>query len=252
MGPCRESNRVAGSVLVVGDIHEDVGFAETVLNHFFKQRVVSEAVFLGDYWDSFTRTPSTTRRTCDFVSTLLADHRVTCLLGNHDIHYMHPQTGMGCSGYRVETQALIDHRPKLRPLASIQGRIVVERHGWLLSHAGVHPEFALRGGPLVGRLPAEEAQAETVLRSRQGGRPVGQQHWFWYVGFDRGGRDSIGGPLWLDWANFVDDTRVPPQLVGHTPQTRATQCGRSWNIDTQLRQVALLGEDGSVSIERVR
>jgi hypothetical protein len=234
----------ADLVLVVPDIHERIRRVERILARYLPQ--VREVVFLGDYFDSFTRSEASTEATIGFVKSALQDPRFTLLLGNHDLHYLWPH--MKCSGWSPNThlRTKLDFTTSERnALRDLPARTAVERHGWLLSHAGVHPHF-LAAGPWS----LDWLRREAVAARREADHRVG--HWLLGVSRTRGGIRPLGGPFWMDWSEFSDDLRLPPQLVGHTETGwRGVRTkGRSHCIDTCLRHVALLAPDGALQVER--
>lgn len=250
--PCRCGSAIGNplanqTVLVIPDIHERAGTVERILDKYLPE--VAEVVFLGDALDSFFHSEASATRTLYLLKDVLQDERMTYLLGNHCLHYLWPH--MACSGYRARTQSLFDSiltSEERHLLRDLPNRTIVERHGWLLSHAGMHPDFLPgRDDPKwdPGWLTAETKQARRNADAKQ------QDHWLFAVSKWRGGDHRIGGPFWLDWNEFDDGPTVPPQIVGHTPGSQVRTRFRSYNLDTCSEHVALLAPGGEIAIEPV-
>ena len=228
--------------LIVPDVHERWQTARTMLDRELG-KTCDRAVFLGDYFDSFTRSEVSTLQTIRLVQDLLRDPRVHLLLGNHDLHYLWP--GMQCAGYHgdswtmVQTHFSPEDRHKLR---QIKTRTFAEVGGFLLSHAGLHPSFLPPEGYSKDVLVQLTNRADYKIKRRE-------LSGLFAIGTARGGWDRWGGPFWLDWYHeFTDDPRLPPQIVGHTETPRAIQRkGRSYNLDTCLRFALRLTEDGHLT-----
>ena len=242
--------------LIIQDIHEDIPQVERILANYLPK--VRRVICLGDYWDSWTRSETTTRKTCHWIREALQDPRMDLLLGNHDLHYLGPGHGFSCSGYLTASLKLVQSEIPLNlrwKLQDPRGRVFLFRHGWLLSHAGLHPSFApnvISAQPLSAAaslakwLAGEESKALKQLRADGRG-----SSWLWREGWERGGLHPLGGPVWLGWEKFEDVDSLPPQIVGHTCLRVPSQRGRSWNLDTQLRYVGLLSDEGTFTVEAV-
>jgi hypothetical protein len=114
--------------------------------------------------------------------------------------------------------------------------LAMEADGWLLSHAGIHPQF----WPTVGT-PALSLQ--TLLMEWEG--VIGnlfenEDHPLLEAGEARGGSQAVGGPLWCDWEQEFVDELPYRQLVGHSANAEPRQTGRSWCIDCAQRVYGIL------------
>lgn len=211
--------------LVVGDLHGNKEIAQQALSNKEADRVV----FLGDYLDSFNRSPE------DQVETLLTvleaaetlPDEVVALMGNHERSYMYPTET--CSGWRQETDTMVTHLVKrmedtLKPYHWEQG--------WLLSHAGVSQ----------GLLAMLDMSVEEYLESGD----------YCQIGSFRGGCSSEGGLFWNDWnMEFIPINGVK-QIVGHTHYSyngRTKGRGENFNIDCLPQtEVYVEGETPAVGI----
>ena len=137
-----------------------------------------------------------------------------------------------------------DHGPALATLAS-QGwpHAAAATEGWLITHAGVHPELA-RG------LPAEVAEcaAEMNHRWHRDPRQRARDPLFASVGPARGGPDPHGGILWMHSDEWPKDRgTIWGQIAGHVPQPRPRLLpGPRWAIDIKApdRLAALVRPQG--------
>lgn len=242
---------MGGLGLIVPDIHERIEKLDAILAHYLK--TVAWVLFLGDYFDSWTRSPATTRLTVSWLNAAVHDPRFTLLLGNHDLHYLWPGVpGLRCSGFHLESYDIVQKELDLRTKWKLQdptGRVLVERHGWLFSHAGLRMDLlpkSVQVAPALELTPWVTAEEQWLYRQ------LAKGHWsssLLVCGRERGGVAQVGGPLWLGWEAFQDDLRLPPQCVGHTEVTLPHYRGRSLNLDTSLRYVGLLDPNGVLRVE---
>ncbi|WP_348546341.1 hypothetical protein [Chthoniobacter sp.] len=71
------------------------------------------------------------------------------------------------------------------------------------------------------------------------------------VGVDRGGNQSVGGPLWMDWDNLEPFTGIN-QIVGHTSGKEAREKirpkSRNYCLDVGNGLVTAILADGKLEI----
>lgn len=111
-----------------------------------------------------------------------------------------------------------------------------ELGGWLVTHAGVHPELS-HGLPRSAGACAAEINDEWHRRSRLGAwHPL-----FDWVGPQRGGAAPYGGLFWSDASEWPPQARTPwGQICGHMPQPRPRLLpGPRWLIDVGSRGTRL-------------
>lgn len=85
--------------LVVGDLHGRWEIVEAAL------KFNGNIVFVGDYLDSYTRSPYECCRCLSMVLDACESMtNVTALFGNHEESYL----GMPCSGHNVQTQTEVN------------------------------------------------------------------------------------------------------------------------------------------------
>jgi hypothetical protein len=115
--------------------------------------------------------------------------------------------------------------------------------GWLITHAGVHPDFA-------AALPADAAECATEINHRwhRGNGRLARDPLFTSVGPARGGDDPHGGILWMHSDEWPKNATTPwGQIAGHVPQPEPRLLrGPRWAIDIKApdRLAALVRADG--------
>jgi hypothetical protein len=165
------------------------------------------------------------------------------LLGNHDAAYMFPNLdALYCPGFtKAKARAI---QEVLKPEHWQRFKLAHVEQGWLLTHAGFHPAWL--------KTPSMEQIIDCCNRAMENaGR--GQADPLLGAGFDRGGTQPFGGPLWLDWNSFVPIPGID-QIVGHTPgaEVREKHCKESENYCLDVRNGAAVGllDEGRISLHR--
>ena len=237
-------------LLIIPDIHDKVDVFNQIL---VKYNHIPQKISLGDWFDSFEYTAAnyvedTAKACADFI----ADPNHKMVWGNHDIQYAFPKClPLGCSGWASWKQEPIDKWMKPNwSKVKLHQWLEFPNKNWLLSHAGFHPSFA---NPFIGMTKewVEKLTDEALAAVRYENRitPILE------VGSRRGGSArAIGGCTWLDWRDFKPVEGLN-QVVGHTiyggKRVLLLTAPNSENhcIDTQLRHVAILDDEGSLTIE---
>lgn len=253
-------------ILLVPDVHQDGRFLRRCVA-IGRDRGAGEIILLGDLLDPKSRAarlPESIRETLATARELLdrADPPTLLLWGNHDWKYW------ACRDLLRERARGGGDDPDfflLRDLAPLtageltrtgpdgpddflriweRAVLAVERRGWLITHAGVHPELWPAGKePAAGarRLNERMAQLAEEAGPDDPDPLLG-------AGPARGGFHEIGGPLWLDFnEEFVDDLPFP-QAVGHTRCAEVLRKGRSLCLDVCQSVCALLHGDGRMEV----
>lgn len=263
--------RVVG--LIIPDVHEKINKVKSILGKYPD----AWAVFLSDWFDSFDNQGQPTWNTFE-TTRWLADNiknpQYTFVWGNHDLHYAFPINQMICSGWNPKKLEIIrnylgdtqDGWKKFKlthwigPEPTDEQRLNGENKEFLISHAGLHPYFL---NPILGFdkkwLAATEEEAMYKLRYEQQLSPLLQ------CGPGRGGRARIGGLVWLDWNMEFVPVEGLNQIVGHTPgdnvrtkvlrmpegEFKGSVVSMNYCLDTHLRHVLLVLDDGSMEIEAI-
>lgn len=247
--------------LIVPDVHEQVDTVYRVMDHFMVD--VDHMWFLGDFFDSYTgRSP----RTVDLLVELLNNNDVDTIEGNHDVMYLYANPPYHCSGFNMQTRLHVRENselPELHHKMKPYGWV----HGYLCTHAGLHPKR------LPIQLADEHDPAKFVQRLDDYLSKWANDAWdgvihdynypavhSWFaIGKIRGGSDSVGGPIWLDFHHEFLPLPIVPQIVGHTRGKTVREIepadpafernGRSdLCLDTGLKHVAVVYKDGGVDV----
>lgn len=211
--PCNMAESPRGSrkmsrTLLVPDVHEQYHRLLNIEEVFMA--TADRVVMLGDFFDTFDpeKYPTEVAR---WVKAHLDDPKFDILLGNHDASYAF-KGPWRCSGWTEKSQAIISAELTQVEWRKFKGFTRVGEY--LVSHAGFHPKTIDLANEDVAKMAIETAL-------------LGEWSRFWEVGYCRGGRKPVGGPVWLDWnEEFVPMERA--QIVGHTYQRGAVR-SKVWN-----------------------
>jgi hypothetical protein len=149
------------------------------------------------------------------VARLAVQSLDVVLAGNHEVELL--------------SEARTEHGAALSTLAS-RGwpHAAAALGGWLVSHAGVHPE-------LTHGLPrrAEECVIEINDRWHRRSRDASCDPLFDWVGPAKGGVAPYGGLFWRAQSEWPPEGHTPwGQICGHAPQPRPRLvAGPRWRID---------------------
>lgn len=252
-------------ILLIPDIHQNVDFLARCLRLGVESKV-GEIILLGDLLDSKSRKGRLLPVIRDLLRRLgillrIEQLPVTLLWGNHDWKYWSFRREIEQIGeemresfefYALNDLSILtvdvlmepDAETGRRPIDLWGGHAVlaVERHGWLITHAGVHPSLWPEGKSLKEGV----AELNRAMRPLVADPPTDYSHPLLGAGPPRGGYHPVGGPLWLDFVEeFVDDLPFP-QAVGHTRCPDVLQNGRSFCLDASQQVCALLHPDGTL------
>jgi hypothetical protein len=225
--------------LIIPDLHHHTENAE----YWLRSQSYDRVIFLGDFFDDFGDDANDARQTAFWLRNRMDSTDDIMLLGNHDAAYMFPHLdALYCPGFtRAKARAIHE---VLQPKHWQRFKLAHDEQGWLVSHAGIHPSW-MKLPTVTGIVALSEEAMEKA------GRGVVDP--LLGAGFDRGGAQPVGGPLWVDWSSLVPIPGVN-QIVGHTPGTavREKHGHESDNYCLDVRNgaaVALL-DHGRVSIQR--
>jgi hypothetical protein len=227
--------------LIIPDVHERLDRLEAALRF-----AVDEIIFLGDFFDTFKPfDASRIVRVCRFINENIDGYvredgskiTATFLLGNHELHYFFNNAAYTCSGYRPQTKAIVQEL--IEPDTIRKFRIFTTAGPYLVSHAGFHTHTLQYINP-------PKQQDDFIEWALQG-----KYAKIFGVGRSRGGEMDLGGPLWLDFNWEFEDIPGHPQIVGHTNGNDVRQKGASWCIDTGLKHVGIVSDDGTFHVEEL-
>ena len=223
--------------LIIPDIHNHTHHAE----HWLKTQQYDHVVFLGDYFDDFDDTPGDVMNTARWLSARMDAGEDIFLLGNHDAAYLFPDSPqLECPGFTRQKSRAIHEI--MKPVHWQRLQLAHFEQGWLMSHAGFHPVWIKE--PNVEKIMSRCEKAMDAAKRRIVDPILG-------AGEDRGGLQKFGGPLWMDFDNFMPIPGIN-QLVGHTPdqdvRETCTTDSRNYCIDVRNASVAAILCDGELTI----
>src|SRR3954447_24300202 len=215
--------------VVIGDVHAraDALFsllrAVGVIDGSGRRRCSGRLIQVGDLLDRKADVEANLE-----TAELAADTLDVVLVGNHE--------------WRMLADADGDNAAALAILAT-QGwpHAAAATDGWLVTHAGVHPEFALE-------LPPAAAECAAEMNGRWAGKGRARDPLFSWVGPPRGGDDARGGIFWMHHDEGPKDHASPwGQIAGHVPQAEPRLLpGPRWAIDIKApdRLAAVVRREG--------
>jgi hypothetical protein len=231
------------SVLVMPDIHQDVKWAQSIIEKEYFSKNCDHVVFLGDYFDYKKNKDKagTVEDVCRFLKSM-AGIKADFLFGNHDLIYAWyasddpKKEGGGAyfnSGFNIKNNEII--KRELGSNFFKDFKLTTYIDGVLYSHAGVHPYImeGFRPERFV-QITNEKAKSFTTQS---------EDHVF-QCGACRGGRFEFGGLTWLDWdREFLESESMPWQICGHSRGKEPRQKLKAWCIDTGQTWYAII-KDG--------
>ena len=206
--------------IIIGDIHHQYRVVDKILAH--QKGNYNKAIFLGDYFDSFTDNPDIAKETATWLNDILNNPDYIFLSGNHDVSYMYPSNkNLYCSGFEYyKSKAILSVLDinKFRDKTKLFHRI----NNVFFSHAGISRkflEYIQRRGEIdeVSYDPnIIESQLNSMMVKAHNYCDIGYAHPLYDAGSDRGGRAEQGGLIWCDLHSFEPIPNVV-SIFGHTP-----------------------------------
>jgi len=231
-------------ILIVPDRHHQVD----IIEDYIQSSYPTEVIFLGDYFDDWNDYEKQVEHTATWLKQSLGWNNRIHLLGNHDISYMSHNTAL-CSGWTEHKQDIIDKI--ICPDEWKKMKLFEYRHGYLLSHAGIHP--SIFSHPILG---INEDQVTSMCNKAIFDLESGIVNPVLNSGHARGGPNRIGGILWLDWNHefitcYDSNNNEIKQIVGHTAQFEPRQKDSSWCLDTQNKNYVGWLIDSKFSVQKI-
>jgi len=255
------------NILVIPDIHHKTRMADAILDAPTEHHI-DYIVFLGDYFDDFGDTPAISARTAEWLKESLGKPNRIHLMGNHDLHYRywrHEYMRNPYTGWTSEKARAINDVLTPGDWDKLKWFHHEPAGNWLFSHAGLHPDMLPPLNSDDGEPNVCDALATACARATRA-LELGGRHPLFRAGLARGGKQAVGGIVWLDWHSEF----VPfhfHQVVGHTPVSRPLVCFQdndkkrlqfydekdaplyknaklaSYSLDTHLRHYAIINDD---------
>lgn len=212
-------------VVVIPDIHQCIRFVDEILKNenLYEVDDSTHIVFLGDYFDCFEKPDGVNYLTmfqmCQWINDTyekLGD-KATWLFGNHDMAYFatYPRARKdifySCSGYDI--QKAYKFNEAISPEWVYSTQLCAQVGDYILSHAGFHiKQFKYTS------LTEYENIVEMYNQWERDKKTFSNKafHWIGHVGKCRGGMNTIGSPVWLDWDHEFEPIPGINQIVGHT------------------------------------
>lgn len=248
------------NIIVIGDIHNHWAEAEAIASQYDETHTI---VFTGDYFDDFGDTAEDATQTARWLKQSLSKPNRVHLMGNHDINYSvynagttssgMPKNIYVCSGYALAKDAAINRILDQEDWDKI--KLYHYEHGFLFTHAGIHPylfEHPIKGVD-IDYVKEKLDKATFDYHNRTWNDVIGA------AGRCRGGDHKAGGILWCDYfreARLISKIR---QVFGHTPTTVEGQGGIeideegtavNINIDCGLCEVLEIHSNGGYNIRQ--
>lgn len=250
----------AKNLLIVPDVHLDINWVKTILSK--EQGNYDHIIWLSDFFDSFKSYPEveTSKNTAKFIIDIIEGRfgPSSLLFSNHDICYYeaHKYSSVFqspkhlynmCSGFTKSKSVEIS---KILSLSHWQQfHLFYTCNGFFISHAGLAQKFwnyYISKEENYDRLWNQCEEALKLINA--------YNHEILSAGFARGGRETVGGIDWLDWADeFVDFSEIDPMIVGHSTSFNHIQRkGRSYNLDGTQTTYAILHDDGKLDLKSTK
>lgn len=203
-------------VIVIPDVHNKIGLVDAIIQ---QEPDAGKFIFLGDLFDDYGDSLKEIKRVASWIKERVHDSRFVFLWGNHDIPYGFRNRTIPCRGYSIEKDLAIWR--VLDEEDFYPWRFFWVAQGFLLTHAGLHPNFLPPVWKQVSLGSLKEyllAESEKCLRALN---DIYSQHWFFLAGDARchppRGIDA-GGILWCDANQEFQPIPGISQIFGHTHQ----------------------------------
>lgn len=246
-------------LLVIPDIHQDIGFAKSVIET--EEGNFDKIIFLGDFFDSHhPKKVSGIKETCSFVNSVREDFDCTIIAGNHDVGYYdtfvwfrnrHAECRdlpFYCSGRTASKAKKVSKY--LNEDIIKEAKLVHYENGRLFSHAGVNENL----WPIVYGQNSTKIALSSLLENAdrvwKNFRSEEHNPFFW-VSEARGGKHKFGGVTWQDWDEEFEDSLPFGQVCGHTFGEKPRRKGFSWCIDCGQTYYSIIDRDGKIKHKKI-
>ena len=230
-------------IIIIPDMHNDYKKAEKII----KKEKPGKIIFLGDYFDNYYDSAKDATKTAKWLVKSLEEKNRIHLIGNHDLSYMTDNPNLKCTGYDEEKHAVI--RKQFIPWNELKMYHWID--DWLCTHAGLSDDFLKQQ-----KRKTFDSVTDVLDYSKEDLKNIHdseQVHPFFQVGSFRGGSNTVGGPLWCDYGEFVDIPKIK-QIFGHTKgdaiRHKKTKNAEHYCIDTGLHHYAAY-QTGNMEIKEI-
>lgn len=144
-------------------------------------------------------------------------------IGNHEAPFISHGADLPLCGNSYPPRPETIHMMRTMFAEGQYGSVFLIKDEWVMTHAGVHPDFFDRGLPTDPASLARTIHKQFLDRVLSGTKtPL-----FDAVDSGRGGWDRYGSIFWGSWerlvgaaVKFYRDNPTPKQIVGHTPRRK--------------------------------
>lgn len=201
-------------MIIIPDVHGRSFWKEAIK----KREDNEEIIFLGDYldnypgeFDPYTEKGITNKVALENFKEILDFARetegVTLLLGNHDVEYLFDS----CYPCRMD----VSRKSEIEKLFNKNRdlfKVGIYYDDTIITHAGISPKFLKS----IGQENTGFFNFIDYLNElwKNGNSELG--FILGKVGWDRGGYDEEGSPVWIDWYSLQCTDNEPRQIVGHS------------------------------------
>lgn len=253
------------NILVIPDIHNKTRLADAIMAAEHRADYI---VLLGDYFDDYGDNPRIASATAQWLQESLTMPNRIHLMGNHDVHYRHwrhEYMQNPWAGWTIEKAKAINDVLTPEDWDKLKWFHHEPNGNWLFTHAGLHPSVLPPLNGDNGELKVYNALVAACSYA-DGALEAGINHSIFRAGNARGGEQSVGGIVWLDWNKEFIPFQFH-QVVGHTPVKEPQVCfyeeeqkrfkfenskdvefGKSaklasYNLDTHLHNYAIISNN---------
>jgi len=208
--------------LSIGDIH-----GRDIWKKIIEDNSWNKVIFVGDYCDSWDKENQEIIQNLYDIIEFKKENKdnVILLLGNHDVHYIYGYDKYGASGYRP---AYADIIKDIFTINKDLFQFSYQIDNILWTHAGVSNGWYYKCFEklhLIDKYRSLDFEESMTLSDKLNYLFDNQISILFNVGYERGGMNRYGGPLWADKAEFTSrgaSLKNYIQIAGHNPVNEIT------------------------------
>lgn len=212
-------------IVVIGDIH-----GRNIWKKIVQKEGFNYIVFIGDYFDSFDISAKTQIENFrDIMAYKKKSKKVTCLIGNHDYHYIY--THQRYSGfqpfYSFTIQKILQEN-----IDNLQMSHFI--HDYLFTHAGVSKEWCKRYDISTDNIFDLNRNIQDQFKYKPNS--------FEHNGYEEYGDHVTSSPIWIRPNSLISNYVDYIQIVGHTNDFIRSYKDKIYFIDS-LPQYLVIEDD---------
>jgi predicted MPP superfamily phosphohydrolase len=195
--------------LAIPDIHTFYPKAQRIIEKFYAD--VDKIILLGDYFDQWDDTVDANCEMAKWILKKLADPKMVCLMGNHEMGYRFPTiSNAKCSGWSRSKSEEIKEILKKEDWDKLP--FFYFHNKYCFSHAGIDSSWACH--PING---FSEKYLSSLVEEGIEKMKAGEDPEVFAPGQSRGGWAKVGGIIWNDFNRDFKPIEMVNQVFGHTP-----------------------------------